>query len=425
MTHTYHKHYDEHVYRHTLSSGLTIIALPKPDVKTTYVALGLPFGACQLHFKDGQKNITLPYGSAHFFEHKIYASKDGDMFSKFVKLGLDPNAMTSYDTTTYFFSATKHIYEGIDLLFETLDHSYFTDENISSERSIINEEINMDQDDMMTPLYQKLFENMFFNHPIKGDILGSIESISRINKDTLNWIHQHIYRDDLKVLILSGNIDLKALEGYIHRLEKKRKKITNEVIFHIPDEPFQVVKEKDEMNKDLSMSRLLIGMKLPKIEDELTFHKMKHSIYMALHTMIGDASDAHHQWIDQDLIHQAVQFQITHIEGADHLTIQVPTDHPEILLKEIEQILSRDVKEFLSEKTFLRLKKLVIASNILSLDDQESKMFQYLKSYFKGVDTFQIMDSIKDVKLEDVIKYGNHLNELPKSVLIAKKNSLN
>lgn len=421
MTHHYIKHYDEHVYTHKLSSGLTIIALPKLDVKTTYAAIALPFGACHISFNDGEKEYSLPFGSAHFFEHKIYASKEGDMFSKFVKLGLDPNAMTSYDTTTYFFSATKNIFEGLDLLFETLDTPYFTNKNIASERKIINEEINMDQDDMMTSLYQRLYENMFESHPIKADILGSIESISHINKETLLWIHNYIYQDDHKVLILSGNIDLIALEKYIMQLEKKRTITKNHLLFNTSIEPFHVVKERDVITKEMAISRLLIGIKLPSLDDELLFHKMKHSIYIALHTMIGDASDIHQQWIDQDIIHQAVQYQITHVKGADHLVIQVPTEYPELVLKDIEFILKQDVKKYIDTETFNRLKKTVNASQILSLDQHENKMFQYLKAHFKGIDMFQIMDAINDVNYDDVCNHGNQLREYPISSLIAKK----
>ena len=421
MKHQYIKHYDEHFYTHTLFSGLTIIALPKLDVKTTYAAIGLPFGACHIDFSDGEKTYTLPFGSAHFFEHKIYASKEGDMFSKFVKLGLDPNAMTSYDTTTYFFSATKNIFEGIDLLFETLDKPYFTNKNIASERNIIHEEINMDQDDIMTSLYQRLYENMYHNHPIKAEILGSHESISHINKEILHWIHQHIYTDDNKVLILSGNINLIELEKYITQLEMKRKKTKNHLKFITPDEPFRVVKEKDEIIKDMSISRLLIGVKLPVVEDELIFNKMKHSIYIALHTMIGEASDVHQKWVDQDIIHQAVQFQITHVKDADHLTIQVQTEYPELVLSEIESILNQDINKFIDVQTFKRLKKTVTASQILSLDQQENKMFQYLKAQFKGVNMFQIMDAINEVDFDDVANYGNQLKRFPMSSLIARK----
>ena len=421
MKHQYMKHYDEHIYIQKISSGLTIVALPKPDVKTTYAAIALPFGSCHINFKIDNKTYRLPHGSAHFFEHKIYASQEGDMFSKFVKLGLDPNAMTSYDTTTYFFSATKHIFEGIDLLFETLDHPYFTDENIRSEQLIINEEINMDKDDIMTSLYQRLYENMFVSHSIKADILGTTQSISEINKEILYWIHQHIYQDQHKLLVLSGNVDMEALETYINKLEHSRKQNVHEITFDLPNEPFYVIKENDELIKDMSISRVLIGIKLPEFQDELLFNKMKHSLYIALHTMIGDASDIHQEWIDQDIIHQTVQFHITHVKGANHLVIQVQTDYPEVVLKEIQQIISQDVNKFINIQTFNRLKKTVTASQILSLDQQEFKMFQYLKAYFKNVDMFQIMTVINEVEFKDVVHFGNQLNHFPMSTLIARK----
>ena len=121
------------------------------------------------------------------------------------------------------------------------------------------------------------------------------------------------------------------------------------------------------------------------------------------------------------MIHQTVQFHITHVKGANHLVIQVQTDYPEVVLKEIQQIISQDVNKFINIQTFNRLKKTVTASQILSLDQQEHKMFQYLKAYFKNVDMFQIMTVINEVEFKDVVHFGNQLNHFPMSTLIARK----
>lgn len=420
MKHTYYQHYDEHVYTHTLTNGLTIIALPKKQVKTTYVALALPFGSCHLNFNTAKQSYNLPFGTAHFFEHKIYASKEGDMFSKFVKLGLDPNAMTSYESTIYFFSATNHIFEGIDLLFETLDQPYFTDENILSERSIIQEEIHMSQDEIMTPLYQRLYENMFIQHPIKTDILGTSASIETINKEILLKVHQFIYQDNQKTLILSGNIDMLTLKNYIDKLEATRSKTKHVMKYEVSQDPFHVLKTKDEIKKEMSISRLLMGIKLPTCDNEIHFHKMKNSLYMALHTMIGDASDAHQIWIDKGMIHQGIQFHISHVKGADHLSIEALTNHPNLLLKEIESIFKKDIRLYMNEIKLQRLKKINLASHILSLDNHENKMFQYLKNHLKGVVMFDIMDAVRDIDFDDIIKYGNQLQTFPATTLIVK-----
>jgi predicted Zn-dependent peptidase len=420
MKHTYYKNYDEHVYTHTLTNGLKIIALPKTQVKSTYVAIALPFGSCHLNINDAKQTYALPFGSAHFFEHKIYASQEGDMFSKFVQLGLDPNAMTSYESTIYYFSATNHIFDGIELLFQTLDQPYFTNENVLSERSIIQEEIHMSQDETMTPIYQRLYENMYMYHPIKVDILGTSESISTINKEILIKIHQCVYQDYQKTLILSGNIDMYALEKYIDKLESIRPKSKYVIQYEITQDPITVVKANDEIKKEISIPRILIGIKLPPCQDEIHFHRMKNSLYITLHAMIGDTSDAQQHWMDKGFIHQDIQFHISHVKGADHITIEAQSHHPEILLKEIETILKQDVRLYIDEKKFLRQKKIIMASNILSLDDQENKMFQYLKNHLKGINMFDVMDAVRDIDFNDVINFGNQMQTFQSSTLIAK-----
>ena len=421
MTHIYYKNYHENVYYDTLKNGINIVVLPNQHVKTTYVALALPFGASHLMFRDGEKEILLPEGSAHFFEHKIFASKHGDMFSKFVQLGLDPNAMTTYDTTSYYFSSTKHIYEGIDLLFDLLDEAYFTDANIESERHIINEEIHMDLDDVMTPLYQQLYRNMYAQHPIKSDILGTIESIANIDKKTLSWIHQNIYQDDRKTLFISGNVDIDVLRVYLDKKNNEVISKTRNIEFVTPNEDMKIVKSRDEVVKDMTISRLLLGIKLPHQSDEIVFHKMKQSIYMTLHVLIGEASDIHQTWIEKGFIHQSVQFQITHLKYADHVTIHVPTNYPDLMLADIEKALEQDIAQVLTYENFLRLKKVMTAANIMSLDHNEHKMFQYMSMYFKGISLYDVMDALHALEYEDVIRYGNEFKTFSKSVLIARK----
>ena len=46
-------------------------------------------------------------GLAHFLEHKLFESEEGDTFQKFAKLGASANAYTSFESTCYLFSATE------------------------------------------------------------------------------------------------------------------------------------------------------------------------------------------------------------------------------------------------------------------------------------------------------------------------------
>ena len=121
---------------------MQVHVLPKNDpYYSTYVELSVPFGALDLNYKVNDQTFQTPYGTAHFLEHKVFAMPDGDAFSEFSKMGVDANAMTSYNQTSYLFMATQNVMEALDYLLKMIDTPFVTDENVTSEKSIIAEEL--------------------------------------------------------------------------------------------------------------------------------------------------------------------------------------------------------------------------------------------------------------------------------------------
>ena len=418
------ENYDEHMYAYTTKSGLKVIAIKQDALHTTFAGIGIPFGSCHLMIEHENQRIQLPFGSAHFYEHKIFASNKGDMFSKFVELGLDPNAMTTYDSMIYYFSATKDLYKGIDLLLETLDHAYFTEENIENERRIIQEEINMDLDDTMTMLYQKLYENLFHSHPIKYDILGTAESIKNITKKRLLEVHQAIANDQLRTLVITGNIDIPSLENYLITLDQNRQFQPLKTSMEIKEDPLSVVKAFEIVEMDISIPRVMLGIKFHNHMREMEFQKMQLSMYITLHALMGDSSTLYAHWLKNSYINQPIQFHMTHVSGANHLTIHIQTHAYEMMSKELEHAIKKDVQTYLNEEMFHRIKKVLIASNILSLDQHEHKMFNYMRMILKGISFYEVMDAMQAITYKEVLHYANMLKTLPYTFLIAKNNKI-
>ena len=57
--------------------------------------------------KIGESDFTrVPNGIAHFLEHKLFESEDGDAFSRYAKTGAAANAYTSFDRSLLSF----HLY---------------------------------------------------------------------------------------------------------------------------------------------------------------------------------------------------------------------------------------------------------------------------------------------------------------------------
>ena len=76
------------------ASGLTVFIYPKAEMRSTYAVFGTRYGSIDKVFKrsDEAKAETTPAGIAHFLEHKLFESEDGDAFGRYAEIGASANA---------------------------------------------------------------------------------------------------------------------------------------------------------------------------------------------------------------------------------------------------------------------------------------------------------------------------------------------
>ena len=65
------------------SSGLKIYILEKPQYNSCYAIFGTKYGSIDNCFSVNGEDVEVPEGIAHFLEHKLFESEDGDAFSKY------------------------------------------------------------------------------------------------------------------------------------------------------------------------------------------------------------------------------------------------------------------------------------------------------------------------------------------------------
>ena len=93
----------EKIFKIDHRSGLTIYVCPKEGYQSTYAIFGTQYGSIDTKFRrKGEKEwTTVPEGIAHYLEHKLFESEDGDAFARYAKTGASANAYTSFDQTCY------------------------------------------------------------------------------------------------------------------------------------------------------------------------------------------------------------------------------------------------------------------------------------------------------------------------------------
>jgi len=188
--------------------GLKVFFMPKKGFRRKYAEIFVRYGSNDNSFvPPGEKMaVEVPFGIAHFLEHKMFEKPWGEAFSAFARLGGSANAFTSNNYTSYLFWTVENFPENLRLLFEVVTRPYFTDESVRKEQGIIAQEIRMYKDEPASRLLRETLKTLFLRHPVRVDVAGTEESIREIKTDLLYLCHRSFYCPENMALFAAGDM---------------------------------------------------------------------------------------------------------------------------------------------------------------------------------------------------------------------------
>ena len=175
----------ETLYSEVLPNGLTIRVVPKPNFNRTFAVFATDYGGADRRFSLGGEWIDTPAGIAHYLEHKMFDTKDGNALNVLAANGASPNAFTGTDMTAYYFESTSRFEENLKMLLEFVSVPYFTEESVEKERGIIGQEIGMVEDSPDFQVYIRLMQALYRNSPVRCSVAGTVDSIAQITSQSL------------------------------------------------------------------------------------------------------------------------------------------------------------------------------------------------------------------------------------------------
>lgn len=185
-------------------SGTPVLVRRMPGFTRAYAVLATRFGSLDTRLPDGRE---LPIGLAHFLEHKMFETPEGDVFDLYAKRGASANAYTTFGHTAYLFSCTSRFEENLDTLLDTLRAMHAEEAGIEREKGIIGQEIAMYDDDAGWRGYFNLLSALYRDHPLKFDVAGTKETIAPIDRAVLEATHAAYYHPRNLVLVVAGDVD--------------------------------------------------------------------------------------------------------------------------------------------------------------------------------------------------------------------------
>ncbi|MBQ7038384.1 MAG: insulinase family protein [Clostridia bacterium] len=215
-------HTGERCYYMRHASGLPIYVWPKEGYASSYAVFATDYGAIDTAYIDPEtgKTVELPAGIAHYLEHKLFENEECDAFERYAKTGANANAYTSFDHTAYLFSCTQNLTESLEILLDFVQDPYFTEQTVEKERGIIGQEIRMCEDSPSRTVFCNLLTALYYRHPVRIDIAGTVDSIAEITPELLYGCYESFYDLQNMVLSVSGNVTCEQVEEVADRLLK-------------------------------------------------------------------------------------------------------------------------------------------------------------------------------------------------------------
>ncbi|MDN5602144.1 MAG: insulinase family protein [Staphylococcus equorum] len=412
MNEKYYKQIDEKVYEAELNNGLKLFIIPKKGFQKTFVTYTTQFGSLDNKFKPHGSDtyVTVPDGVAHFLEHKLFENEEEDLFTAFAEDNAQVNAFTSFDRTSYLFSATDNVDRNIKRLLTMVETPYFTKETVDKEKGIIEEEIKMYQEQPGYKLMFNTLKAMYEIHPIRVDIAGSVESIYEITKDDLYLCYETFYHPSNMVLFVVGDVDAEHIYEVIAEHENKRDKVNQPQIVR------DALNEKSEVNEfnvtesmKLQSPRLMLGFKNETLKNEPNEAYVKRDLEMTLfyEMVFGEETDFYQTLLNQDLIDETFGYQFVLEPTYSFSVITSATQYPDKLKALLLEELENTQGKLSDAEAFNLLKKQFIGEFISGLNSPEYIANQYTKLYFEGVSLFDLLDIVESITLDSVNETAN------------------
>lgn len=388
-------------YKINHPSGLAIYVYPKEGYKSAYAIFGTKYGSINTCFSvDNESKITVPDGIAHYLEHKLFESEEGDAFVRYAETGANANAYTSFEKTCYLFSCTEKFDQSLEILLDFVQDPYFTAQTVAKEQGIIGQEIKMYDDSPDWRVMFNMLEGMYKNHPVKIDIAGTVESIAQITAEKLYEVYNIFYNLNNMVLCVSGNVTveqvLKTADKMLRPCEK------HDIKNYFEDEPYEINTPFVEQTFPVSMPLFNLGFK--ERADKLLDEKTLACTDILLSMLASNTSTLYRSLMDANLINSSFSYELFEGPGYCSVIFGGESRAPKQAAEMIKQYISKVKKEGLDKNDFEIAQRAVYGDAVSSLNSVSSISNAIADYHFNGNELFAYIDAVAKADFDDVSK---------------------
>ncbi len=347
-------------------------------------------------------------GMAHFIEHVVFKGTAGRTMREIMRSiesrGGFLNAFTTKEHTCFYtWTRTTHLEESVSVLFDLAVRPTFLAADIEREKAVIIEEIS-GLDDEPDELVFDIFEKeLFGKHPLARPIIGTPESVKRIDRKAIEAFHRKHYRAKDIVVVASGSHSHDDFFAAVDRAIKHLPPHVTRREIPIPAFPRKPEREVHAPRTAGSQAHIILGRRAPGI------HSKRQLTISALVTLagVGMSSRLNLRLREElGLAYDAMAFYSPFADaGAVGFYIATAIENRDRAVKEMRQIARSLITRPISNAELDRTKEQMIGSLVLPMESITNRMMRTSQNllYYGGYQTIERdVDKISRMTVEDV-----------------------
>ena len=408
---------NEQVYSDRLLNGMPVYVIKKRGFYKTYAFFATNYGGADRRFRYEGQWIDTPEGVAHFLEHKMFDTEDGNALERLSANGAQPNAYTSSDITAYFFESTEKFEDNLRILLDFVSVPYFTKESVEKEQGIIGQEIGMVEDDPDHVLYYGLMKLLFRNNPVRDSVAGTVESIAEITDETLCKCHKIFYNPANMALCVVGDVDPERIFEIAQKTLQIPRGDTPKSDYGTEEQRTPVA-TRAERRMEVSEPQFMIGVTAPYPERGDERKRMELLGMLACELTAGKSSPLYIKLYADGLIKSDFSAAFESTAGIAYSAFAGSSSDPELVFESIKAEVQRIIENSASAPLFERVKKACFGRDMRALNGFDNICHAYVSGFFRGFDALEMTEELMSVRLDEVVEFMRE-NMKPENMAIS------
>lgn len=200
------------VVKTVLPNGLRVISEQMSNVRSVAIGVWIDVGS--------RTESASESGISHFVEHMVFkgtASRTADQIACSIdSIGGHLDAFTTKEGVAFTAKVLdEHLPRAVDVLSDLVLNPAFREADIVKEKSVVLEELKMDEDNPDYLISEIFARNFWKGHPLGRPIIGNKKTINKFTRSQLQDFFCRTYHTGNLVITAAGNVSNEILVGLV------------------------------------------------------------------------------------------------------------------------------------------------------------------------------------------------------------------